>query len=76
MGWKRRRAWRLAGRSVIIAIVWIAALIGEWFFLDEQVVAAWGVTTLLAILVGSVWARRLRATDEQPLITVRDLRRR
>ena len=53
-----------------------AAIVIEWLLLDGRLWPAVVGTLLVAVVTGVLVTRRLRARNHQPLITVRDLRRR
>ena len=53
-----------------------AAVVVEVLLLDEALAMAIGVTVAVGLAVGVVVTRRLLARNDQPMITVMDLRRR
>ncbi|HUP53625.1 MAG TPA: hypothetical protein VM198_14175 [Longimicrobiales bacterium] len=58
-----------------ITVAWAAAVVIEVLVLTEGVGAAIAATSLVALVAGVLITRRALASRRQPLITVRDLRR-
>lgn len=59
-----------------IAVACGAAVGIEWLLLDRGLALAIAGTALVALVSGVLVTRRLLARRQQPLITVKDLRRR
>ena len=59
-----------------IAVATAAAVVIELLLLDDALPLAVSATVLVGLISGVLVTRRLRARNQQPLITVRDLRRR
>jgi hypothetical protein len=58
-----------------ITVAWGATVVIEVLVLPEGVGAAIAATSLVALVAGVLITRRVLASRRQPLITVRDLRR-
>ena len=69
--------WRGVGPAWAgIGVACVAAIVSELLLLDDGRALAIGGTVLAALVSGALVARRVRARNQQPLITPQDLRRR
>lgn len=69
--WVRRSLALWAGLSA----AWGAGAVVEYLRYRERLAPLLLVTGVIALLFGGIWTARLRSEDEQPVITVEDLRR-
>jgi Mg/Co/Ni transporter MgtE len=69
--WHRRTAWLWAG----LLTAWLSAGVVEYLRVDERFTPAILITTVITLLVGALGTARLRSQDNEPFISVEDLRR-